>query len=174
MQRERAAIPLSKKLLNGVLYPEQLMLGLVYGDVHTNRIRMTKERLIDIEFGRTPDLKMLDGWGRKRDLPDKSQGCPEVKVLSRKWEEHGPLAEDGSSLPLPEPEWLAAAQQGGSASHEGCLTARRSDAEEEEARQQWLSFYLSQGNYEKAAELVVTEEERYQLRCLRSPREGAP
>ena len=45
-------------MLNGFLYPDQLLLGAIFGTAHDNRIRMTKERLVDIAFGRTPDLKM--------------------------------------------------------------------------------------------------------------------
>ena len=58
LERERAETPVAKKVLNGFLYPDQLLLGAIFGTAHDNRIRMTKERLVDIAFGRTPDLKM--------------------------------------------------------------------------------------------------------------------
>ena len=51
LEKERAATPLTKRLLHNLLYPEQAVLGLINGDAHSNRVRMTKERLVDIAFG---------------------------------------------------------------------------------------------------------------------------
>jgi hypothetical protein len=44
----------------------------LYGDIDHKRCQFVKERLVDIEFGRKPDLdKFLDGYGQKRDVtPD--------------------------------------------------------------------------------------------------------
>jgi hypothetical protein len=157
-------VPMAKKVLNGVLYPEQLVLGMVYGDAHSNRIRMTKERLVDIAFGRTPDLKMLDGWGRKRDLPDKTNGGPTATELSREWEERGPTTDDGTPAQPPTPSWLLAAQGGAPQQY---ASVNRTDAEEEEARQQWLAWHMGQREWEKASELVVSDAERDELARLR-------
>lgn len=41
----------------------------VYGDVDRRRCDFVRERLVDLEFGRKPDLdKYLDGFGYKRDV----------------------------------------------------------------------------------------------------------
>ena len=119
---------------------------------------------------------MLDGWGRKRDLPDKSEGKVEEKVLSRQWEQQGPIADDGSPMAPPQPAWLTAAQGGEGGAHDYASVtgsdAHKSDAEEEEARLQWLAWHLQQGEWEKASTLVATEEERDELRRLRSAGNG--
>jgi len=182
LEKDRAAKPVTKKLLDSVLYPEQLVITALFGSTHENRIRMTKERLLDIEFGRKPDLTMMDGWGRKRVLPDLSGGRGVQEELSSKWEHEGPAAEE---VAAPTPSWLAATQlieppriaydrvvrtDDDEESHEGTKDERRyassSEEREEEARQQWLKYHLQACNWKEAAKLVVTSEERAELESL--------
>ena len=40
-EREAAKMPMSKRLLDGILYPDQLILSAVFGSATENRIRMT-------------------------------------------------------------------------------------------------------------------------------------
>lgn len=126
LERERADKPVMKKVMDGLWNPEQLVVAALFGSTQENRIRMTcglpnraicsvmtsgiarlcsKTRLVDIEFKRRPDLTMLDGFGRTRDIPDKSIGKEVREDLSSKWEHEGPVA-DGPSTPA----WLAAAR----------------------------------------------------------------
>ena len=65
-------VPFSTKVLQGLLYPERLICEAIYGGLNHNRIQMTKERIFDCEFKRLPDLTQLDGWGRRRPLPNQS------------------------------------------------------------------------------------------------------
>jgi hypothetical protein len=122
---------------------------------------------------RTPDLKMLDGWGRRRDLPDKSDGAAVAGTLSQQWEEQGPLADGGSCTAPPPPCWLMATQGKAdsdrvyaSVDTQGALeegSVEGDDAQQEEARVQWLRYHLQQGEWSKAAEIAVTETERDEL-----------
>eukprot|EP00322_Chrysochromulina_rotalis_P018630 CAMPEP_0115848512 /NCGR_PEP_ID=MMETSP0287-20121206/10963_1 /TAXON_ID=412157 /ORGANISM="Chrysochromulina rotalis, Strain UIO044" /LENGTH=391 /DNA_ID=CAMNT_0003302433 /DNA_START=17 /DNA_END=1193 /DNA_ORIENTATION=+ len=50
----------------------------LYGDVDSKRCEFVRERLVDIEFGRLPDLdKYLDGYGKRRDVtPDLARDQP--------------------------------------------------------------------------------------------------
>jgi len=112
LEREEREKPLMKRVLNVALAPEQLALNIFFGSVTDNRIRMTKERLVDVTFGRTPDLKMLDGWGRKKPLPDKSDGREAATALSSEWasvnddrEWKKISSEEPESRPAP--RWLA-------------------------------------------------------------------
>jgi hypothetical protein len=51
---------------------------LVYGNVNRKRCEFVRERLVDIEFNRRPDLeKYLDGYGQKRTVtPDMAEKPP--------------------------------------------------------------------------------------------------
>ena len=66
---QKVEVPMSQKILNGVLYPERLVFEFLYGGLNANRIAMTKERILDLTFNRKPDLKVLDGYGRKKTMP---------------------------------------------------------------------------------------------------------
>eukprot|EP00966_Prymnesium_polylepis_P024341 560447-Prymnesium_polylepis.2 len=112
---------------------------------------------------------MLDGWGRTKDLPDKSDG--EVRdELSRKWEAEGPLADGGGAPAVP--AWLAGTQHGpGAYSHvssrvgepvdsgpmptygdmeDARLASLTPDEREEEGRLRWLAYYMEQKEWDEA------------------------
>jgi len=57
--------------------PSRLWVAL-YGDVDQRRAQFARERLIDLEYGRKPDLdKYLDGYGKKQQVtPDLAQPPP--------------------------------------------------------------------------------------------------
>ena len=73
---KKVSLPMHQKVINGLLYPERLAFELVYGGLNHNRIQMTKERLLDISFGRKPDLQQLDQWGRRKAMPTTPDGAP--------------------------------------------------------------------------------------------------
>uniref|UniRef100_A0A7S2JAB3 Uncharacterized protein n=1 Tax=Haptolina brevifila TaxID=156173 RepID=A0A7S2JAB3_9EUKA len=51
--------------------PPSRMSYLLFGDVDRKRCEFVRERLVDIEFGRLPDLtKFLDGYGKRREVTD--------------------------------------------------------------------------------------------------------
>lgn len=56
---KKVTFPLHQKVINGLLYPERLAYELAYGGLNHNRIQMTKERLLDISFGRKPNLECV-------------------------------------------------------------------------------------------------------------------
>lgn len=97
---EKVEVPLGQKILNGVLYPERLVFEAMYGGLTKNRIAMTRERIVDTEFGRKPDLKVLDGYGRRKPMPGTKHnpmsgrsesldpGRP-AESLSAQWEREG-------------------------------------------------------------------------------------
>eukprot|EP00966_Prymnesium_polylepis_P024340 560447-Prymnesium_polylepis.1 len=41
LEREQAEMPVAKRVLNGLMYPDQLVTSALYGSPHANRIRMT-------------------------------------------------------------------------------------------------------------------------------------
>eukprot|EP00322_Chrysochromulina_rotalis_P002814 CAMPEP_0115848074 /NCGR_PEP_ID=MMETSP0287-20121206/10722_1 /TAXON_ID=412157 /ORGANISM="Chrysochromulina rotalis, Strain UIO044" /LENGTH=297 /DNA_ID=CAMNT_0003301951 /DNA_START=27 /DNA_END=920 /DNA_ORIENTATION=+ len=173
---ERAAkeVPMSTKVVNGLLYPERLVFEAVYGGLNYNRIQMTKERLIDISFNRKPDLKVLDEYGRRKPMPG-----AKINPMDGRAEptEQASLSEDYAPPPgyeadrkpdretVQEPGWLAATQASGGAAADD--DAGRDAAEEEAARKEWLEYYMQSGDFDKAEELIVTPEEREDLEYLK-------
>ncbi|KAL1507352.1 hypothetical protein AB1Y20_008198 [Prymnesium parvum] len=116
-----------------------------FGDVNKRRISFVKERLVDITWGRRPECdKYLDENGNKR--PVRVHYPP-------------PSFPGGHDL-------------------RGTAHTRRDDVEElqtsrgevdevqERARKEWLQYYLEVGDWEKAADLVVTKGERDDLEYL--------
>ena len=60
-------------------HPPSRVWAALYGDVDKRRCDYVRERLIDIEFGRKPDLgKYLDGFGRKRDVTEEVIRADEI------------------------------------------------------------------------------------------------
>mmetsp|Transcript_51576 Transcript_51576/g.85528 ORF Transcript_51576/g.85528 Transcript_51576/m.85528 type:complete len:247 (-) Transcript_51576:325-1065(-) len=112
MQKTEGNKPMSKKVIEGLLSPEQYILSLFVGGLTENRIRMTKERLIDCAFARKPDLKMMNGWGLKRNLPDKSEGREAADSLTKEWVETGNASADAANAEPADstsrPSWLNA------------------------------------------------------------------
>lgn len=155
-------LPLHQKVLNGFLYPERLVFELVYGGLNHNRVQMTKERLLDISFNRKPDLKQLDQYGRTKAMPDDAAAATDAAAAS---EQRSP------AHPNAAPRWLSVPQEAAEATPpEAAATseAPAAAAEEEAARKEWLEYYLKTGEWDQAAELVVTAEEREDLEYLRS------
>jgi tetratricopeptide (TPR) repeat protein len=168
--------PRTTKVLNGLLYPERLVMEFLYGGLNHNRIQMTKERILDTTFGRKPDLKILDEWGRKRTMPgvtvDAMTGRAEPReeaTLSRKWEEEGVPAPPADAR---QPGWVGATRAADERSHPSGGAADDADArdaaEQEAARVEWLQYYLKTGDWAQAEELVVTAEEKEDLEYLRT------
>ena len=85
---QEVKFPLAHKLVNGILYPERLIAEWVFGGLNQNRILLTKERLHDISFGRKPDMKQLDEWGRTKKMPD--EAAPPPKAERPRDDEEGP------------------------------------------------------------------------------------
>ena len=186
--------PMHTKVLNGILYPERLVFEAIYGGLNHNRIQMTKERLLDISFNRKPDLKVLDEYGRKKPMPGAKVNpmdgrCePNEVALSEEYERPPPpgfeqdAARSGGNEHEPQPGWLAATQareEARAAQYTGARAAppppsatdddaARDLAEEEAARKEWLQYYMQTAEWEQAAELVVTAEEREDLEYLMS------
>ena len=170
----------------------------MYGGLNHNRIQMTKERLLDISFGRKPDLKQLDGWGRKKPMrsrPTRAAGARQERDEA-----------DEEAVGERRPGWLSVSQdaalpedetdraEAATAAAAKALASRhssvkvlsepttassssvavkvddeddRDDAQQEDARKEWLEYYLKVGEWEKAEALVVSAEEREDLNYLR-------
>ena len=64
--------------------PSRVWMAL-YGSVDSRRCAYVRERLVDIEFNRKPDLdKFLDGWGYKREAtPDLAEPPPTLQQQRR-------------------------------------------------------------------------------------------
>ena len=185
----KVQVPLSTRFVNGVLYPERLVFEFIYGGLNHNRIQMTRERILDCQFGRRPDLKILDEYGRTKPMPGAKEQQIDTSVgLAATWEERDGAApewsgdrrgEDATASGSADPSWLAATQaqvqqvQEEEAAPSG---SGRDDTEQEAARKEWLQYHMQVGEWAEAQELVVTKEERDDLNYLRQRalREGAP
>jgi tetratricopeptide (TPR) repeat protein len=190
---KRVSLPMHQKVLNGILYPERLAYEAVYGGLNHNRIQMTKERLLDVSFGRLPNLTQLDQYGRKKAMPEGEQKDSAASPASVGDAWSPPPASTGQER---RPGWLAVAQDspaftgaeseptdaeeaakvGAPSSAPLSQDGRRSDAEEEAARKEWLQYYMQTGEWEQAAELVISVEEQEDLEYLREreARQGKP
>lgn len=196
---KKVTFPLHTKLVTGLLYPERLVAEVMYGGLNHNRIQMTKERLLDISFGRKPDLKQLDGWGRKKPMPEPTN---ESAAGARQERDEA----DEEAVGERRPGWLSVSQdaalpedetdraEAATAAAAKALASRhssvkvlsepttassssvavkvddeddRDDAQQEDARKEWLEYYLKVGEWEKAEALVVSAEEREDLNYLR-------
>lgn len=121
----------------------------IFGDVNKRRISFVKERLVDITWGRRPDGDcFLDENGKKRPLPPKLPP---------------PLASDFPS------------RYDGPSHYESCendhaqMNSEYSEAGaslQEQARKEWLQYYLEISNWQKASELVLTKAEQDDLDYL--------
>lgn len=249
---EKAKMPVVEKLL--------------YGDTNKRRVDFVKERLIDISWGRKPDIdKYLDENGRKRPVPAPPPELAGEQKLSSKWgEEEAPpppwaerdMSAVNADYPYDRrPAWMSATRRGGGGARSGGayasvgngaprwpaslsppsppprpalspspprplpLSALRAspaaaslpppplshrrltpspppllppgppgleehsagydsadagagasaedDATQEQARREWLQYYLQTSAWEQAEELVVTADEREDLEYLR-------
>lgn len=110
---KRVTFPLHQKLINGLLYPERLAFELIYGGLNHNRIQMTKERLLDLSFGRKPNLEQLDELGRRKVMPQPA--APPAGKASA--EPSGGRATWGRDVEH-RPGWLVAAAQEDAASED--------------------------------------------------------
>ena len=176
-----------------------------YGDANKRRIDFVKERLVDITWGRKPDVdKYLDENGNKRAVPDALAGGAQSgsHTLTERWREDGSV----------QPTWLEQGADGGgddtyrafdpnagfvdpyrrggpsrdevphvNSSQYVSSTPAYSGADEsagayasagavvddeEEARKEWLQYHMQVGEWDKAAELVVTKAEKDDLEYL--------
>lgn len=187
---EKAKMPVVEKLL--------------YGDTNKRRVDFVKERLIDISWGRKPDIdKYLDENGRKRPVPAPPPELAGEQKLSSKWgEEEAPpppwaerdMSAVNADYPYDRrPAWMSATRRGGggargggayasvgngppgleehSAGYDsadaGAGASAEDDATQEQARREWLQYYLQTSAWEQAEELVVTADEREDLEYLR-------
>jgi len=179
---------------------------LLYGDTNKRRVDFVKERMIDISWGRKPDIdKYLDENGRKRvvPLPPPAFTSHDQK-LSDKWGDEPPpppwaahdMAAVNSDYPYDRrPAWMSAAtKRGGGGSsgsygaldnggpssayraepqqappryHDEAAESEADDVTQEQARREWLQYYLQTSEWERAEELVVTPDEREDLHYLR-------
>ena len=127
--------------------------------------------MVDIAFGRTPDLKMLDGWGRKRDLPDKSAGSEMWDDLPKKREAEGKLV-NGVDASQSHPAWLATGNPPRQPHSRVVLFAvspqityaeveeRRREAfspeeREEDSRLQWLAYYEEEEDWDHVCQRPI-------------------
>lgn len=175
---------------------------LLYGDTNKRRVDFVKERLIDISWGRKPDIdKYLDENGRKRPVPvPPPTFAAQNQKLSDKWGDEPPpppwAARDmdavNSDYPYDRrPAWMSATRRGGgggsyatldtggrssgyqrndysaSHSHNVASADEADDATQEQARREWLQYYLQTSDWDRAEELVVTADEREDLEYLR-------
>lgn len=162
---------------------ERYTVGLLYGDVNQSRMKFIKERLLDISFRRLPEDEYLDEFGKKRPMPvvddQKTGGGDEAR---------GPVDWEAAER---RPGWLAVSQQADAGPSGGTPAARSvqvaeehrdarrhreeepeaADDEQEAARKEWLAYHLQCGEWEAAAELVVTKEEREDLDYLQEREE---
>eukprot|EP00326_Haptolina_ericina_P026074 CAMPEP_0181200520 /NCGR_PEP_ID=MMETSP1096-20121128/17811_1 /TAXON_ID=156174 ORGANISM="Chrysochromulina ericina, Strain CCMP281" /NCGR_SAMPLE_ID=MMETSP1096 /ASSEMBLY_ACC=CAM_ASM_000453 /LENGTH=376 /DNA_ID=CAMNT_0023290889 /DNA_START=55 /DNA_END=1185 /DNA_ORIENTATION=+ len=189
----------------------------IYGDANKRRISFVKERLVDITWGRKPDVdKYLDENGRKRPVPEGRP--PPVHAGEHHVDRYGAyMADRGDrtngryggeyggeysggedSAEQQGPGWLAAADRsradddgyggggdGGGRAYGGEPRSRDTrdyshgsrtgsqlelspeDMQQERARKEWLQYYLQTGEWARAAELVVSADEREDLAYLR-------
>jgi len=152
---------------------------MLYGNTNQRRVDFVKERLIDISWGRKPDIdKYLDENARKQPVPQLPAGVTTGSAtnLSRDWgnddEQAGP-----TEIDRPLPSWTGGGssrrgfapvgipEDEGGASH--AAEDDEDDAAQEQARKEWLQYYLQVENWDKAAELVVTPAEREDLEYLK-------
>jgi tetratricopeptide (TPR) repeat protein len=172
---------------------------LLYGDTNKRRVDFVKERLIDISWGRKPDIdKYLDENGRKRPVPVPPPAfASQDQKLSDKWGDEPPpppwAARDmdavNSDYPYDRrPAWMSATRRGGGGGAYATVNAagpssyakpdspppargdvadEPDDATQEQARREWLQFYLQTSDWHRAEELVVTADEREDLEYLR-------
>ena len=165
----------------------------MYGDTNKRRVDFVKERLIDIQWNRKPDNDVfLDENGRKKPVapPQPENVHTASKGLSQQWgdEASSPppswAVEATKEYPYERrPAWLAqpyssvsqsGEQDGGTCTMSGAAAtaaaeedeAEMDDASQEQARLEWLQYYLQTGAWSKAGELVVTPDEREDLEYL--------
>ena len=165
----KVTFPLHQRLLNGLLYPERVAFELMYGGLNHNRIIMTKERLLDLSFNRKPDLQQLDEFGRRKPMPNGTEGTAIAQASS--WTPPSEPVGDERK-----PGWLASTQErdaeaeaeassppAGREAPSAQASGSRDAAEEEAARREWLAYHMQVGEWAQAEELVVTEAERKEL-----------
>ena len=158
-------------------------------DIQSARIQFIKSRLVDLELGRPPDLVYLDDNGQRRRLPEIDEdSCTATSWDSRPaWLASAQEYDDDDDDEEEEEEARRAGYEsnysttrhcnGGSSMEAATDEADErfranedgvfADSEEEEAaRREWLQYHLACGEWDKAAELVATDEEQQDLEYL--------
>lgn len=118
---KKVSLPVHQRLLNGLLYPERMAFELMHGGLNHNRIQLTKERLLDLTFGRKPNLEQLDQFGRRKEMTRPQTAQRAAAAATSSSSSYGVESGEGHT-----PGWLAVSQADESA-------AGVSDAVDEEA-----------------------------------------
>jgi len=164
----------------------------LYGDANRRRVDFVKERLVDITWGRKPDGdKYLDENGIKRPVPashydidalgdhaplDTSSIAPRMPA----WASEGAACHDGKHdlACRDSPRARTPYESCGGGGREPEKMAYRApydthmareevaDTEQEAARKEWLQYHMQMGEWDEAAELVVSADEQEDLNYL--------
>jgi len=162
----------------------------LYGDANRRRVDFVKERLVDITWGRKPDGdKYLDENGVKRPVP--ASHC-DVDVLGEgahldtssiaprlpSWASAGETCHDinhelsGCESPRARASYVVGGREAEElpchVSYDEQTISREdvADDEQEAARKEWLQYHMQMGEWDEAAELVVSADEREDLEYL--------